>query len=208
MSASRPQRPRRSAFELANAVHTNACGSTRDVSRPGKRGSHRPPAVPFRRSHHAPRPWPFTGGGSGRLSRPSGRRRSPCDQCGSTAATEPPRGRPQACWLRAGRRQWTASWALAGEPRALPGNLLAAAVRGAEHRLLAHGPAVQPWLRRSPPTRVRLVSGCGSLCLCPRCRYCGACVPADGRGSCGRTLGRGIHPASDLSKIPPPNYER
>ena len=57
---------------------------------------------------------------------------------------------------RAGRRQWTASWALAGEPRALPGNLLAAAVRGAEHRLLAHGPAVQPWLRRSPPTRVRV----------------------------------------------------
>ena len=156
VSASRPQRPRRSAFELANAVHTNACGSTRDVSRPGKRGSHRPPAVPFRRSHHAPRPWPFTGGGSGRLSRPFGRRRSPCDQCGSTAATGPPRGRPQACWLRAGRRQWTASWALAGEPRALPGNLLAAAVRGAEHRLLAHGPAVQPWLRRSPPTRVRV----------------------------------------------------
>jgi hypothetical protein len=72
---------------------------------------------------------------------------------------------------RAGRRQWTASWALAGEPRALPGNLLAAAVRGAEHRLLAHGPAVQPWLRRSPPTRVRLVSGCGRLGAC-------VCVPA------------------------------
>ena len=27
------------------------------------------------------------------------------------------------------------------------------------------------------------------------CRYCGACVPADGRESCGRTLGRGIRPA-------------
>jgi len=27
------------------------------------------------------------------------------------------------------------------------------------------------------------------------CRYCGACVPAAGRGSCGRTLGRGIRPA-------------
>ena len=25
------------------------------------------------------------------------------------------------------------------------------------------------------------------------CRYCGACVPADGRESCGRTLGRGIY---------------
>ena len=33
------------------------------------------------------------------------------------------------------------------------------------------------------------------VCQGVGCRYCGACVPADGRGSCGRTLGRGIRPA-------------
>ena len=32
------------------------------------------------------------------MSRPSGRRPSSCDQCGSTAATEPRRGQPRARW--------------------------------------------------------------------------------------------------------------
>ena len=35
------------------------------------------------------------------MSRPSGRRPSSCDQCGSTAATEPRRGRPQVRWSTA-----------------------------------------------------------------------------------------------------------
>ena len=50
---------------------------------------------------------------------------------------------------RAGRRQWTASWALAGAPRGRRGDPPAAAVRGAEH-LLAHPQAqhvcVPAWL--------------------------------------------------------------
>eukprot|EP00964_Phaeocystis_antarctica_P099698 scaffold65508_cov45-Phaeocystis_antarctica.AAC.1 len=32
------------------------------------------------------------------MGRPSARRPSSCDQCGSTAATEPRRGRPRARW--------------------------------------------------------------------------------------------------------------
>ena len=76
MSACCTQRPRRSAFALANAIRTSACGSKDDAGWPGKRGSHRPPRVPFRRSHHASRPWLSAGGGSGRVTRPSGRRRA------------------------------------------------------------------------------------------------------------------------------------
>ena len=43
-----PQRPRRSASEWSNAVRTSACGSKDDAGWLGKRGSHRPPAVPLR----------------------------------------------------------------------------------------------------------------------------------------------------------------
>ena len=43
-----PQRPRRSASEWSNPVRTSACGSKDDAGWPGKRGSHRPPAVPLR----------------------------------------------------------------------------------------------------------------------------------------------------------------
>jgi hypothetical protein len=52
----------------------------------------------------------------------------------------------------------------------------------------------------------RLLSLCGGwrpawrfgpthACQGVGCRYCGVSVPGDGRGSCGRTLGRGIRPA-------------
>eukprot|EP00964_Phaeocystis_antarctica_P130781 scaffold94660_cov68-Phaeocystis_antarctica.AAC.3 len=57
-------------------------------------------AVPLRCSHHALRPWPSADCGSRRVRRPSGRRPSSRDQCGSTAATGPRRGRPQARCLR------------------------------------------------------------------------------------------------------------
>eukprot|EP00964_Phaeocystis_antarctica_P043697 scaffold25075_cov44-Phaeocystis_antarctica.AAC.2 len=43
-----PQKPRRSASEWSNAVRTSACGSKDDTGWLGKRGSHRPPAVPLR----------------------------------------------------------------------------------------------------------------------------------------------------------------
>ena len=96
MSACRARRPRRSEPKLSNAARTNACQCRRDAGWPGKVGAHRALAVRFRRSHHAPRSWPFAGGGSARVSRPPGRRSS-SSQCGSTAATAPRRGRPQAC---------------------------------------------------------------------------------------------------------------
>ena len=89
---------------MANAVRTSACGTRDDGRWPGKRGPHRPPAVPFQCGHHASRPWPSAGCGSGRVRTISGRRPSPCDQCGSTAATGPRRGRPQAPADGNGRR--------------------------------------------------------------------------------------------------------
>ena len=89
MSACRAQRPRRSGSKWSNATRRSACGCRRDAGWPGKRGAHRALAVRLRSSHHTPRPWPFAGGGSGRVSRPPGRRPSSCDQCGSTAATAP-----------------------------------------------------------------------------------------------------------------------
>ena len=78
-----------------------ACQCRHDAGWPCKRGAHRALAVRFRRSHHAPRSWPFARGGSARVSRPPGRRSSSSSQCGSTAATAPRRGRPQACRLTA-----------------------------------------------------------------------------------------------------------
>ena len=69
----------------------SACRYRRDAGWLGKRGPHRPPAVPLRCLHHALRPWPFAGGGSGRVSRPPGRRPSSCvpmrqHSCHSAAA--------------------------------------------------------------------------------------------------------------------------
>ena len=97
MCACRARRPRRSRSIWSNAARTNACQCRRDAGWPCKRGPHRALAVRFRRSHHAPCPWPFARGGGARASRPPGRRSSSSSQCGSTAATAPRRGRPQAC---------------------------------------------------------------------------------------------------------------
>ena len=97
MPACRTQRPRRSRSKWSNAARTSACGCRPDAGWPGKRGAHRALAARFRRSHHAPRSWPLARGGSARVSRPPGRRSSSSSQCGSTAATAPRRGRPQAC---------------------------------------------------------------------------------------------------------------
>ena len=96
MPACRTQRPRRSRSKWSTAARTSACGCRPDAGWPGKRGAHRALAARFRRSHHAPRSWPFARGGSARVSRPPGRRSSSSSQCGSTAATAPRRGRPQA----------------------------------------------------------------------------------------------------------------
>ena len=96
MPACRTQRPRRSRSKWSTAARTSACGCRPDAGWPGKRGAHRALAARFRRSYHAPRSWPFARGGSARVSRPPGRRSSSSSQCGSTAATAPRRGRPQA----------------------------------------------------------------------------------------------------------------
>ena len=67
--------------------------------RPGQQWPIRPLAASLASSCPISSPWPAAaGGGSGRMSRPSGRRPSSCDQCCSTAATELRRGRPQARW--------------------------------------------------------------------------------------------------------------
>jgi hypothetical protein len=49
------------------------------------------------------------------------------------------------------------------------------------------------WSWRLAPVAWRF--GPTHACQGMGCRYCGACVPADGWGSCGRALGRGIRPA-------------
>eukprot|EP00964_Phaeocystis_antarctica_P046966 scaffold27154_cov31-Phaeocystis_antarctica.AAC.2 len=70
--------------------------------RPGQQRPIRPLAASLASSCPISSPWPAAAGsGSGVMSRPSGRRPSSCDQCGSTAATEPRRGRPQARWSTA-----------------------------------------------------------------------------------------------------------
>ena len=40
------------------------------------------------------------------------------------------------------------------------------------------------------------------VCQGVGCRYCDVSVPADGQGSCGRTLRRGIRPALDILESP------
>eukprot|EP00964_Phaeocystis_antarctica_P002002 scaffold1047_cov54-Phaeocystis_antarctica.AAC.1 len=77
-----------------------------------------------------------------------------------------------AAWSRrrAGRRQWTASWALAGAPRERRGDPPAAAVRGAEAHLLycvlAHSSQyVRPY---------RVAHGCAGAQVVQRHRWCPA----------------------------------
>ena len=136
--ACRAPRPRRTGSKWSNATRASTCGCRRDAGWPGKRSAHRALAVQFRRSHHNPRPWPFAGGGSGRVSRPPGRRPSSCDQCGSTAATVPRRGLPQA------RRPTALDGALSAFERAawLPGR--PAGCRGARRRERTSTPRTSP----------------------------------------------------------------
>jgi hypothetical protein len=103
------------------------------VGRAGKRGSHRPPAVPFRYSHHASRPWLHRWWQRSCEPPRSGRRRSPCDQWLEVGAALLPQSRGVVVRRRAGRWPCTASWALAGEPRSRHGDPPAAAARGAKH---------------------------------------------------------------------------
>ena len=103
------------------------------VGRAGKRGSHRSPAVPFRYSHHASRPWLHRWWQRSCEPPRSGRRRSPCDQWLEVGAALLPQSRGVVVRRRAGRWPCTASWALAGEPRSRQGDPPAAAARGAKH---------------------------------------------------------------------------
>ena len=112
----------------SHAARTSACQCRRDAGWPCKRGAHRALTVRFRRSHHAPRSWPFAGCGSARVSRPSGRRSSSSSQCGSTAATAPRRGRPQA------RRPTALDGALSASERAARPTGRSVRCRGARRR--------------------------------------------------------------------------
>ena len=107
LQASRGQGPspvrarttRRTAKLLACCVRRAPGDGQAAHGRPGQQRPIRPLAASLASSCPISSPWPAAaGGGSGRMSRPSGRRPSSCDQCCSTAATELRRGRPQARW--------------------------------------------------------------------------------------------------------------
>ena len=183
MPACRTQRPRRSRSKWSNAARTSACGCRPDAGWPGKRGAHRALAARFRRSHHAPRSWPFARGGSARVSRPPGRRSSSSSQCGSTAATAPRRGRPQArrptALDGASSALESAAWpppaaAVRGAGSApllahtrLPSACLAAAHRRGARRC-AGGWCARGWRLRSALARGREALRVASVKLCRR----------------------------------------
>ena len=79
-----------------------ACGELQTTGKPRRLAGSAAACSPARcvaREFVPSSPWPAAaGGGSGRMSRPSGRRPSSCDQCGSTAATKPRRCWSQPCW--------------------------------------------------------------------------------------------------------------
>ena len=101
-SPARPRTARRAAISPAFCVRRAADDGQAAHGWPGQQRPIRPLAASLASSCPISSPWPAAaGGGSGRMSRPSGRRPSSCDQCGSTAATEPRRGRPQARWSTA-----------------------------------------------------------------------------------------------------------
>ena len=111
----------------------------------------------------------------------------------TNAAAQLPQSRGVVARRRAGRRQWTASWALAGAPRGRRGDPPAAAVRGAEAPIgtptgtarvrpclaAAHRrrPSLRRWLagerrrRRSvPPAAARRVRSEAAPRACAACR--------------------------------------
>jgi len=101
-SLPRARTTRRTAKFLACCVRRAPGDRQAAHGRPGQQRPFRPLAASLASSCPISSPWPAAaGGGSGRMSRPSGRRPSSCDQCGSTAATEPRRGRPQVRWSTA-----------------------------------------------------------------------------------------------------------
>ena len=101
-SPARPRTARRAAISPAFCVRRAADDGQAAHGWPGQQRPIRPLAASLASSCPISSPWPAAaGGGSGRMSRPSGRRPSSCDQCGSTAATEPRRGRPQVRWSTA-----------------------------------------------------------------------------------------------------------
>ena len=140
-SPARPRTARRAAISPAFCVRRAADDGQAAHGRPGQQRPIRPLAASLASSCPISSPWPAAaGGGSGRMSRPSGRRPSSCDQCGSTAATEPRRGRPQARWSTAMDGELGAR----GRAARAPGR--SAGCRGARRRgtppLLAHSTCV------------------------------------------------------------------
>jgi len=131
LQASRGQGPspvrarttRRTAKLLACCVRRAPGDGQAAHGRPGQQRPIRPLAASLASSCPISSPWPAAaGGGSGRMGRPSARRPSSCDQCGSTAATEPRRGRAGALVDGNGRRagRSRARRAGAGAIRRLP----------------------------------------------------------------------------------------
>eukprot|EP00964_Phaeocystis_antarctica_P021983 scaffold12199_cov63-Phaeocystis_antarctica.AAC.1 len=153
-SLPRARTTRRTAKFLACCVRRAPGDRQAAHGRPGQQRPFRPPAASLASSCPISSPWPAAaGGGSGRMSRPSGRRPSSCDQYGSTAATEPRRGRPQVRWSTAMDGE------LGARGRAARATGRSAGCRGARRRgtpplrycLLAHA------ARASLPGRSRLL---------------------------------------------------
>ena len=122
-SPARPRTARRAAISPAYCVRRAADDGQAAHGWPGQQRPIRPLAASLASSCPISSPWPAAaGGGSGRMGRPSARRPSSCDQCGSTAATEPRRGRAGALVDGNGRRagRSRARRAGAGAIRRLP----------------------------------------------------------------------------------------
>jgi len=182
-SPARPRTARRAAISPAFCVRRAADDGQAAHGWPGQQRPIRPLAASLASSCPISSPWPAAaGGGSGRMSRPSGRRPSSCDQCGSTAATEPRRGRPQARWSTAMDSELGAR----GRAARAPGR--SAGCRGARRRgtppLLAHSmcvptaslTAAQVAGQRAATTKEHSASGRsarrvrgGTACLCRLC---------------------------------------
>ena len=191
LQASRGQGPspvrartaRRPAKFLACCVRRAADDGQAAHGRPGQQRPIRPLAASLASSCPISSPWPAAaGGGSGRMGRPSARRPSSCDQCGSTAATEPRRGRAGALVDGNGRRagRSRARRAGAGAIRRLPrcaaprhtssigtptGTARVRPCLAAAHR---RRPSLRRWLageRSASGREARQVRG-GTACLC------------------------------------------
>ena len=164
-SLPRARTTRRTAKFLACCVRRAPGDGQAAHGRPGQQRPIRPLAASLASSCPISSPWPAAaGGGSGRMSRPSGRRPSSCDQCCSTAATELRRGRPQARWPTAMDGELGAR-GRAARPPGQP-----AGCRGARRRaplIGTHTARVPAWTPAPVAAQVAGTRAAGSKTLAP-----------------------------------------